>query len=291
MSSSFTPADPSSWKNAPISERREKRGTLGPWLARGGADLRWRPPAPSLEPLLYGHWEARWKFPGGEPPRPAEVLRHPCVNLVAHPSHLEVWGIGLTRWAHDGALEGRMAGTRFRPGAFAFFSRGPVRLLNDRKVSLEEALGDAAASAIESVAFDRPVDAYFDFVEEFLMDASPLINARYELVRVVTESMRETPGEATVDEIARAHGVSVRALQSAFRDYVGVGPKWVLKRYRMHEAIERIATSGYDDAASLATELGYFDQAHFIRDFKEQVGLSPGAFERMSRMESETTTD
>jgi AraC-like DNA-binding protein len=290
MSSFFAPADPSSWKKAPISERREKRGTLGPWFASGGADLRWRPPSPALEPFVYGHWEARWNFSEGEPPRPAETLRHPCVNLVAHPSHLEVWGIGLTRWAHDGGLEGRMAGTRFRPGAFAFFSPGPVRLLNDRKVTLAEAFGEAAASAIESVAFDRPVDAYLDFVEEFLIDASPAIGARYELVRMVTESMRETPGEATVDEIARAHGVSVRALQSAFPDYVGVGPKWVLKRYRMHEAVERIATGGYDDAASLATDLGYFDQAHFIRDFKEQVGLSPGAFARMSRMESETAT-
>jgi AraC-like DNA-binding protein len=257
-------------------------------MASGGTEMRWRPPPTALEPLIYGHWEAGWDF--ADPPPPTQgVLRHPCVNLVAHPSRLEVWGVRLSRWTHDGGPVGRMAGTRFRPGAFAFFSRGPIRLLNNRNVTLEEALGDGAAAALQSVAFDRSVDAYLDFVEEFLTETCPPIDARYELIRVVTEAMRETPGEASVEGIAAAHDVSVRALQSAFRDYVGVGPKWVLKRYRMHEATERIATGDYHDAASLATELGYFDQAHFIRDFKEQVGLSPGAYERMCRTESPAT--
>jgi AraC-like DNA-binding protein len=277
-STSFRPNQPSSWKKAPIAERREKRGALGPWQVRGDVEVRWREPSPELEPFLYGHWEARWNIDRGVPSA-QEVLHHPCINVVAHPSRREVWGVRRKRWTHGGTASGRLGGTRFRPGAFAIFSSVPVHLLNDRTVSVTEALGGTGATALESVPLDAPSDDFFDTVEGYLAERATVTD-RYELVRSVTESIRETPGETSVEEIAREHDVSVRALQSAFREYVGVGPKWTLKRYRMHEATERIATREYDDFASLATDLGYFDQAHFIRDFKAQVGISPGAYER-----------
>jgi AraC-like DNA-binding protein len=83
-----------------------------------------------------------------------------------------------------------------------------------------------------------------------------------------------------VAELAARHGVSQRTLQRLFRDHVGVGPKWVLKRYRMHEAAERIAAGEADDLGRLALDLGYFDQAHFTRDFGAQIGRSPAAYAR-----------
>jgi AraC-like DNA-binding protein len=70
-----------------------------------------------------------------------------------------------------------------------------------------------------------------------------------------------------------------RGLQRLFREYVGVSPKWVIQRYRLFEAAERLSAGEVDDA-QLARELGYFDQAHFIRDFKAVVGRSPQAFVR-----------
>lgn len=72
-------------------------------------------------------------------------------------------------------------------------------------------------------------------------------------------------------------GVSLRPLQRHFLRYVGVNPKWVIQRYRLHEAAERLK-AGPVDLASLALELGYFDQAHFTRDFRAIVGMSPGAW-------------
>ena len=54
-------------------------------------------------------------------------------------------------------------------------------------------------------------------------------------------------------------------------------PKWVLQRIRLHEAAERMA-DGEGDWASLALDLGYFDQAHFIKAFKAVVGRSPADY-------------
>ncbi len=99
-------------------------------------------------------------------------------------------------------------------------------------------------------------------------------------MREVVEAMLVAEPATTVAQLADQHAVSPRTLQRAFADYVGVGPKWVLKRYRMHVAAERIAAGEVDDGVSLALDLGYFDQSHFIRDFTAQIGVPPSAYER-----------
>jgi hypothetical protein len=69
-------------------------------------------------------------------------------------------------------------------------------------------------------------------------------------------------------------------MQRAFQRRVGVSPKWVLKRYRLHEAAERIATGEADNLSALALDLGYFDVAHFTRQFTAAMGEPPGAYAR-----------
>jgi AraC-like DNA-binding protein len=81
----------------------------------------------------------------------------------------------------------------------------------------------------------------------------------------------------TVEELCAHAGYSKRTLQRLFREYVGVSPKWVLQRIRLHEAAERMA-EGEGDWPRLALDLGYFDQAHFIKAFKAVIGLTPADY-------------
>ena len=102
-------------------------------------------------------------------------------------------------------------------------------------------------------------------------------------LRAVDEILGD-PSILTVEEIATRCGSSPRALQRLFREYVGLSPKWVIRRYRLHEAVARIGHDGARsnlDWADLALELGYSDQAHFVRDFKQAVGRPPGKFFRL----------
>jgi AraC-like DNA-binding protein len=72
----------------------------------------------------------------------------------------------------------------------------------------------------------------------------------------------------------------VRGVQRLFAEYVGIGPKWVIRRYRLHEVTERMAAGGEIDWAALAADLGYADQGHFIRDFKNMFGEPPTWYAR-----------
>ena len=87
-----------------------------------------------------------------------------------------------------------------------------------------------------------------------------------------------------VDAVCKRFAIQPLALQRLFRAKIGVTPKWVIQRYRMHEAVERLAASvaTHEDLslAALAAELGFTDQAHFCRVFKTFIGEPPGRYVR-----------
>lgn len=80
------------------------------------------------------------------------------------------------------------------------------------------------------------------------------------------------------DRTAEHAAISVRTLQRLFDEYVGVPPKWVVRRFRVQEAAERAREGGRVDWAALAVDLGYTDQPHFVHDFKAQVGRTPSEY-------------
>ena len=82
-------------------------------------------------------------------------------------------------------------------------------------------------------------------------------------------------GLRRVAQLADVCGMSERRLQRLFADYVGVSPKWVMRRARLHEAALRADTEGEVDWAALAAHLGYADQAHLTRDFTATLGVPP----------------
>ena len=86
--------------------------------------------------------------------------------------------------------------------------------------------------------------------------------------------------------MARQRGVSVRTNQRQFLEYVGVGPKWVIQRYRIQAAIdildaERTGLEEVGDLTQLALDLGYFDHAHFSRDFRNVTGYTPNNYRKV----------
>ncbi len=173
---------------------------------------------------------------------------------------------------------GTALGVKFRPGAFRGFLGRPVREITDRRVGIEELFPGGAALAREILA-ER--DGMVERAEAFLRDRLPEPDERVATVHRIVARMRDDRAIVGVDDVARSLAMGKRTIERLFREYVGVGPKWVIKRYRLHEAAERIASDG--DWPRLALELGYFDQAHFINDFRSIVGESPARYAKRMR--------
>jgi AraC-like DNA-binding protein len=119
--------------------------------------------------------------------------------------------------------------------------------------------------------------------QRFLLDRLPPDDPDIDRVATIVDAIAADRSLLKVDDLVARYDIGKRALQRLFSEYVGVGPKWVIARYRLHEAIDCIADGRRVDWSALALDLGYFDQAHFIRDFRRLVGRTPAEYAQAVR--------
>ena len=91
--------------------------------------------------------------------------------------------------------------------------------------------------------------------------------------------LREHPDVTRVKDMAREVGLTERSLQRLVEQRLGLGPKWLVQRRRLHDAVEALK-AGTTGLADMAATLGYTDQAHFTHDFRTVTGMTPGEFLR-----------
>lgn len=115
------------------------------------------------------------------------------------------------------------------------------------------------------------------------MDRLPQNDERLDEARLLVEQILREPDILTVDDLSARTGVSVRSLQRLFSQYIGVSPKWVIRRYRLHELLEQMHSGKQLQWSQLALDLGYFDQAHLINDFKSMTGFAPTEYPGLER--------
>lgn len=261
------------------------RGILKPQQAAEHFTLSRYPPSPELAPFVERYWMVHWDLRGRDP-YVQETLPHPCVNFTLVAGYSGVHGID-TKKTFRVVLEGEghVVGTKFRPGGFYPFVKYPISELTDRVLSVAEAF--STEQNIESAVLAEPThEAQLARVEAFLLSLRPERDENVDLVSDIVLHAQDHPSITRVEELTEAVGMSLRNMQRLFQRYVGVSPKWVIRRYRMHDAVERIAEGREVDWIAMANELGYFDQAHFIKDFRAQMGRSPTEYEAAVRAAS-----
>ena len=255
----------------------EPRGVLHQLAAGEFAHGRFEAPD-DLADRVEHFWTVRWNLEG-QPPQVQETLPHPNVHLVVEPGTIAAWGVHTGRWRR--VLEGRSQafGIKFRPGAFRALLGRAVSTIADTSIAADALFG-ADAAALASVLGHDDDRVAADIASAFLRTRLPAIDATALLAGRIVDAVAQDLALHSVDELAGRFDMNLRALQRLFNDQVGVGPKWVIKRYRMHEAVARVQAGQPVSWAALAQDLGYFDQAHFIADFRKLVGKTPGDYAR-----------
>lgn len=234
-------------------------------------------PVAALASFVERYWIVRWDLTG-QRAFSQEVIPSPVVNLAFERPWSGVHGPETQRFVAHLSGRGRVLGVKFVCGAFAAFTDRPMTSLIDRVLPVGEIFGDASAALARTIV-DEPDDARaIHMAEAFLVARAPQHDDAIPLVASLVRRAQEDRTISTAADLARAAGMSVRSLHRLFQQYVGVGPKWVIRRSRVQEAAERVAHGEKVEWAALAQLLGYHDQAHLIRDFKAQVGSTPAAY-------------
>ena len=172
-------------------------------------------------------------------------------------------------------------GVKFRAGGFRPFLGEAVSTLADHVIPARRVFGIDIA-ALRAVLISSAKEAEkVEAAGAFFLARVPKPDKTVALAdQLVTRILNETAIK-TVDDLAACAGMGKRSLQRIFNEYVGVSPKWVIRRYRLHEVMERLNFGALPHWAQLALELGYFDQAHLINDFKSILGYSPTQYQKM----------
>jgi AraC-like DNA-binding protein len=238
-----------------------------------------RAPSRDLAAVADYLWVLDWDL-GDRGPHRQQVLTDPAVNMTFTTGG-RARIVGVTRGVFTETIEGagRVVGVRFRPGGFRPLLGGPVSAITDRMVPVEEIFGPGARTAADAIIAAAEPDGAVALVEEFVRSRvpaqpDPLVGE----VAAIVDRMAIDPALSRVDMLAAELGIGMRRLQRLFAEYIGVGPKWVIRRFRMQEAADRASDGTRVDWALLAAELGYADQAHFVRDFSATIGVSPAQY-------------
>jgi AraC-like DNA-binding protein len=270
------------------------RGVLRPEVAAARFQLARRPPSAGLAPFVEFYWILRWDL-RGQPPHEQTILPHPNVNLAFEASGTSIYGVDRRLFTRSLSGSGRVFGVRFLAGCFRPFWRAPISELTDRVVPAVGLFGPAVEQTRRAImracgSADALAGTLADALAGTLAGADAVMTERAEALLLSVRPERDPAAEQAaalvaritgdpalrrVDELAAASGMSARSLQRLFADYVGVSPKWVMRRARLHEAAERADGGEVVDWAGLAADLGYADQAHLTRDFTATIGIPP----------------
>jgi AraC-like DNA-binding protein len=258
------------------------RGVVGRAASTSLFDLdRWAP-SESAGRFVEHFWSVSWDLRGREP-LPNTVITFPSLHITREwgsdtPRH----GFPLPSTLVHGVVErvfrttiserGTVVGARFRPGGYtARFDRDAADLtgriepvdadLFGGPLHLEDTVGSAAAGLDDAIAAHAG-------------DTDPA----YTSLTALVERIRDDDRLHRVEQVMRLSPWSARTTQRVFRRYVGVPVKWVLCRYRLQQAALEIESHPGVDFADLAVRLGWYDQAHFINDFRSMLGSTPGEY-------------
>jgi len=241
-------------------------------------------PGPGMTDLVRRYWVPIWSMPP-ETSTVQRVLQYPvCLLVVSHEYAVMVGpDTGLGRQELSG--EGWAVGVMLQPAAGAMLLGGPVSGLTDRRMLLEDVAGlDGAAltGGVRAAMAAAPREesshrAALAQVEQALLAVGP-VDDEGVLVNDIVAFVEDRSDVQRVGQICDAFGLGERALQRLTARRIGLSPKWLVHRRRLHEAAERLRAGVRVDLARVAADLGYADQAHFTRDFRKVTGLTPGAF-------------
>ncbi len=237
-------------------------------------------PPRELVDVVDCFWTGRWDLPA-EAPHVTELLGDPAMHVCFEAGASRVVGVWTRLWRRELAGRGHVRAIKLRVGAARRLLPLPAWRYTNAIHAIDVVL--PAASALEGAVLAAESDEEaFAILQRWLGENRRVVERADEVALAVAaaERIAKDASLSRVEELAQEHRVHVRELQRVFREHVGATPKHVIRRARLQEVALRVERGDSISLARLAAELGYADQAHLARDFKDATGKSLTAFGR-----------
>jgi AraC-like DNA-binding protein len=167
---------------------------------------------------------------------------------------------------------------QFKPNGFLPFTTIPIKELENTAISLDELFGESGKKLGEQILNAKSTSERIQIIEPFLLGELANKKTIDSIVKSTVETIFNTNGKFSVNEFSKSNNISRRQLARKFSSTIGLSPKQLAKTIRIQATLKTLLNEEHTSLTDLAYENEYFDQAHFIKEFREFTGLTPKEF-------------
>lgn len=173
----------------------------------------------------------------------------------------------------------RCFAARFYPYGFGNFITTALKELENKETPIAQLFGEVPAKKLEQEIISAENDAQrIEIVEKFLLGKLNEKSTIDNVVKTTIDALLLTKGSAPIRTILKEDFSKRRQLERKFLKQVGLSPKQLGKVIRLQAALKIMLEQKTENLTQIAYESEYYDQPHFIKDFKEFTGINPKEF-------------
>lgn len=167
----------------------------------------------------------------------------------------------------------------FYPYGFANFINAPITSLANKETALSTLFEEKTINALaKKITNAEDTKARIQLVEAFLLNRLKEIATVDKIVKSTVDSLFLSKGKNSIKSILKEEPSKRRQLERKFKTQIGLSPKQLSKVIRLQATLEMILHQDPNKLTNITYENGYYDQSHFIKDFKDFTGINPSDF-------------
>ena len=150
--------------------------------------------------------------------------------------------------------------------------------MENKVISFEKLFGKEGIEIGQKILNANSTSERIFLIEAFLFKKLANTKTIDEIVKSTVETILTANGQFSVNELSEQNNINRRQLTRKFSSTIGLSPKQLSKTIRIQNALKSLLNKEVTSLTDLAYKNEYFDQAHFIKDFKKFTGLTPKEF-------------
>lgn len=207
------------------------------------------------------------------------------INYRQNWYHKSIWGVmdkPVMVYKQHSISKGEIMtfGVDFKPGGLYRFLGIPMQEFTNNSIELEALSYSTFHELTENIINAGSIGEQINTIESFLLKQLNKIDGYKSSVEEALHIIIQTSGSIRINELSCRLLVSERSLRRMFHEYIGISPKTLCRITRLQSVINNCMDDKQLNFLIAAYDNGYFDQSHFIKDFKEFCGYTPGQYKK-----------